>query len=67
MSIAPCPSPAAPASAVTGTHDYTLGLNYVFAGHRLKIQSAYTYREAVIRALNNVYDNIFQLQIQLVL
>jgi hypothetical protein len=55
-----------PASAITGTHDYTLGLNYVFAGHRLKLQSAYTYREAVVRALNNYYDNIFQLQVQLV-
>lgn len=54
------------ATATTGVHDWTAGLNYVFFGHRLKIQTAYTYRERVVRALHNVYDNIVQVQLQFI-
>ncbi|MBL8693249.1 MAG: hypothetical protein JNJ88_04055 [Planctomycetes bacterium] len=54
------------AGSATQVHDATLGLNYLFAGHRLKIQSAYTYRVEDRRASKQIYDNIFQLQLQAV-
>lgn len=54
------------ANSVTGVNDWTFGLNYAFAGHRLKLQSAYTYRERQMRGFHNIYDSIIQLQVQLI-
>jgi hypothetical protein len=56
-----------PVGGVTEVHDATMGLNYLFNGHRLKVQSAYTIRHRVLRASADADDQILQLQLQLIL
>jgi hypothetical protein len=53
-------------NSITGVNDWTIGLNYAFAGHRLKIQTAYTYRERQMRVFHDIYDSIIQIQVQLI-
>lgn len=55
------------ANGVTEVRDATVGVNYLFNGHRLKLQTAYTLRHRVLRLSENADDNIFQVQLQLVL
>lgn len=55
-----------PVNGVTEVHDATAGVNYLFNGHRLKIQTAYTWRENIRRAGENTFDNILQVQMQLI-
>lgn len=55
------PAPFAVDSLV---NDATLGLNYLFNGHRLKLQSALTYRDRDRRQTTGSYETIFQLQLQ---
>ncbi|MBI3820713.1 MAG: hypothetical protein HY286_18645 [Planctomycetes bacterium] len=55
-----------PKGSATEVHDATVGLNYLFNGHRLKLQTAYTVRHRLVREMHNLDDNILQLQLQLI-
>ncbi|HKE02285.1 MAG TPA: porin [Planctomycetota bacterium] len=51
--------------ADTLVNDYSVGLNYLFNGHRLKIQGAYTHRDRSLRGTTPGFDeDIFQVQLQ---
>lgn len=55
-----------PARGVTEVHDATFGVNYIVNGHRMKILTAYTYRNRNIRMAHDVDDQIFQAQVQVI-
>ncbi|MFN0207871.1 MAG: porin [Planctomycetota bacterium] len=56
-----------PVASATEVHDATVGLNYLFNGHRLKLQSALTHRRRILRASEDAEDMIFQMQLQVIL
>ncbi|MBI3820643.1 MAG: hypothetical protein HY286_18295 [Planctomycetes bacterium] len=58
--------PASVAGGDTKIDDYTAAFNYYFAGHSLKLQTAYTYRIETLRMHNpQGIDHIFQAGLQL--